>query len=52
MTERELELCKLNNAQLPPEELKRITQLVADTKRFVEMYSILPYIMTETEKTG
>ena len=50
MTERELELCKLNNAQLPPEELKRITQLVADTKRFVEMYSILPYMREELDR--
>lgn len=50
MTEHELELCKLSNAQLPPYELKRITKLVADTKRFVEMYSILPYMREELDR--
>ncbi len=42
MTEREIELCKMQNDQIPRDELLRIRRLVADTKRFVEMYSLLP----------
>ena len=50
MTKREIELCKLSNAQMPPEELQRITRLVADTKRFVEMYALLPYVREELDR--
>ncbi|MBR1909561.1 MAG: radical SAM family RiPP maturation amino acid epimerase [Lachnospiraceae bacterium] len=50
MTSHEIELCKLNNAQMPRHELVRITQLVADTKRFVEMYSLLPYMREELDR--
>ena len=49
MTKRELELRKLRNDQMTPEELQRINKLVADTKRFLELYATLPYVKDELD---
>ena len=50
MTEREIELCRLSNDRMPPEEMLRIRRLVADTKRFVEMYSLLPDMRAQLDR--
>ncbi len=49
MTKEQIDLVKLGNDRIPPEEMERLRNLVADTKRFVEMYSILPYMREELD---
>ena len=50
MTKRELELRKLKNDQMTPEDLQQINETVANTKRFLEMLGFLPYMREELDK--
>ncbi len=47
MMKKDLRSRRLMNDQMTAEDLERINRLVADTKRFLEMYATLPYVRDE-----